>query len=323
MSWLSSAFSRCLTYQSREDWEAARRHTIGASTAPAILGKSPWSTPEQAWRLLKFGERQIQTKAMAQGHLREDFVCRIEGFDPWPQTTVVRHATVSWLTCTPDALQLGGRGFVEIKHSQTWENWQRGAQEIASAAEWARRCPEGYFMQCQIQAAVTGAPEVMLVCWVDGWAEADWPRVRIVSDPAYQAAVIAYLTDWRDRHVIGNEPLGEAPEMPPEMVLPAATSARTVTPDEDALLIEFCSAREDEKDAKARKDSLRQRIRMFADSRHIRFSGGVVTVGEREESPTIDWTRWAAMHPGEHAQRCAEGIIRPGKRSISVTVRER
>lgn len=137
----------------KTDWLAARRHGLGASDAPIVLGLSPWKSPLQLYceKLELLAPSESESEAATWGTLlepviREEFTrrtgCRVLYPSPY---RILRSRAHPWMTATldgtlPDGGPMGP-GVLEIKTASAFKR-----------EDWDKEPPLGY--QVQIQHAM-------------------------------------------------------------------------------------------------------------------------------------------------------------------------
>lgn len=167
--------------QGTEEWLEWRRHGIGASEAPTLLGENSWKTPDQLFEE-RCGSHKARptTKSMALGSALEPEARRAfeievgEAMSP----VCVQSVEFDWMRASLDGMGWDGLRVVEIKCGS------RVYQEAACL----RRVPGHYVGQLQHILAVTGLPEI------DFWSY--WPdqrpvHLRVPRDDAYIKRLIA------------------------------------------------------------------------------------------------------------------------------------
>jgi putative phage-type endonuclease len=121
--------------EERDAWLEARRLSLGASDAPAVLGLSPWAGPWAVWAAKVLEWDAEESIAMRLGTYLEPFVAELvaerwAGFG-WTLDEVagglMRHPTERWAHASPDRLVLiPGRdvpGVLQIKTTSHGEGW--------------------------------------------------------------------------------------------------------------------------------------------------------------------------------------------------------
>lgn len=135
--------------QNTQEWLEIRKHKIGASDAPVIMGVSPWTTPLQLWEeKMNLKEVRQSNYAMDRGRemeraAREHFE-KLTGIMVFPQ--VIYHPEYDWMMASLDGINLEGTVIVEIKCP--------GREDHHSAVK--GKIPEKYFPQLQHQLEVSG-----------------------------------------------------------------------------------------------------------------------------------------------------------------------
>lgn len=141
-----------ITLNSRDEWLKYRKNRIGGSDAAAILGKSPYMSNVDLWKIKTgqteqadiSGEEYVQYGNAAEPHLRELFKLDYQGYevkycennmflnDKYP----FAHASLDgWL----QEKETGRRGILEIKTSEIMSQVQK--------SKWNGRIPDNYYVQ--------------------------------------------------------------------------------------------------------------------------------------------------------------------------------
>ena len=135
--------------QNTPEWLAFREDKIGASSAPIIMGVSPWMTPFQLYeQMLGVTPPTQENEAMRRGkaleeEARQKFIQQT-GIAVKPAVAV--HDKFSWLMASFDGLCEDNRVIVEIKCP--------GKEDHETAL--SGKVPEKYYPQLQHQLAVCG-----------------------------------------------------------------------------------------------------------------------------------------------------------------------
>lgn len=190
-----------------EVW-AERRRGIGASEVPALAGASPWQSPMDVW-LAKQPDYQPgeETEAQRNGHRMEPVILsvfgQITGLRVRPNRDIVWDSHEgSRLFCTPDGY-VKGRRLVQAKcvGPSMAEHW--GTQD----EPWETAVPEYVIAQVQAECAATGAQGVYVATCIQGFGGLTWPYWYIPADLELGNHIREFVTDWYERHVVGNEPV--------------------------------------------------------------------------------------------------------------------
>lgn len=133
---------------SRQTWLEWRRHGIGASDAPIIMGVSPWKTIDQLWEeKLTAIDVQIENDNMRYGKEREEMARqmfeRMTGHVMFPDRKYM-HPTMPWLRATLDGIDIDEKIMVEIKNPNKKDHLLAINKQV----------PEKYYPQCQHQMLV-------------------------------------------------------------------------------------------------------------------------------------------------------------------------
>jgi predicted phage-related endonuclease len=162
----------CQEYSSRSTWLAARRHTVGGSEAPVVMGMNKWKSPFTLWaekvHVLEHPPREDQDESMRIGQQLEDTVRQMycahtERMLDYPGPYVIyfskkvdfAHVSVDAFIrkCGPQP-----RGVFEAKVTGAW-----------AKSEWDGEPP--LMAQCQLQHGlmVTGFAWGSIAGLVAGW----------------------------------------------------------------------------------------------------------------------------------------------------------
>jgi putative phage-type endonuclease len=166
----------------RNEWLAARKKGIGASDAPTIMGKSPWSTPYQLWCDKTSTEipEDNGNYATNRGNQLEPIArarYELESGLEFPATLAV-HKDVPYFMASLDGFNAENNLILEIKCP--------GAADHATAVSGA--VPEKYYPQLQHQLMVTGAKACHYVSY-DGYESL--ALVLVAPDYGYISELMA------------------------------------------------------------------------------------------------------------------------------------
>jgi len=121
--------------ESRDEWLAERRKSIGASEVAVIFGESPFMTPLRLWAQKTGREGPTEeTEAMRMGHLLEPIIAqRLQEesghvlADPG-DFTIYRHPDTPWLHATPDRMcDPDGQAQLKAPGAHFKADWESGA----------------------------------------------------------------------------------------------------------------------------------------------------------------------------------------------------
>lgn len=139
--------------QGTHEWLQMRKHNIGASDCPIIMGVSPWKTPYQLWEeKLDISKPDLENFAMRRGkemeaQAREAFEKKT-GLIMFP--VIMFHPKNEWMLASLDGMDIEQRNIVEIKCP--------GEEDHKLAME--GRIPDKYYPQLQHQMEVCGLDHV-------------------------------------------------------------------------------------------------------------------------------------------------------------------
>lgn len=275
------------THATTAEWVAARSidHRISASIAGAILGLSPHGRPWDVWAARKRTDlvepHDADTlAAFARGHVDEEYALRLlelatgETFTRWDQRTIAVARGVSWLTCTPDAIDGNGEP-IEMKSWRQPMSWPDDAS-ISLSDDFPRL---DWLAQLAIQCAILGTESGRLLV-LDWRSEIHTYRVRVDAETI--AALVSRLDAWRTAYLVGDA------EPPADAMSDAWRNAITRAPKPGGDLVDA-------------DDDVAALCRAYADARRIRAAA------EKAEDAARDaWIAAASEVPGF---RTADGSI--------------
>lgn len=139
------------TFGSREEWLAARINRIGGSDAAAILGKNPYTTNVQLWKIkvgMAIPEDISEKPYVKYGIAAEDHIRELFKLD-FPEYEVLYQEDNMWLNdkipfahASLDGWlidQNGRQGILEIKTTNILQSMQK--------EKWKGRIPDNYYIQ--------------------------------------------------------------------------------------------------------------------------------------------------------------------------------
>lgn len=133
--------------QNTPEWLEMRKHHLGASDAPVIMGVSPWTTPYQLWEeKLDLRPSRPMNWGMERGQSMEPVARQeLEKMTGLVFSAQVKfHATIPWMMASLDAIDPHGAHIAEIKCPGKEDH----EQALAGAL------PEKYIPQIQHQLEV-------------------------------------------------------------------------------------------------------------------------------------------------------------------------
>lgn len=146
--------------QNTLEWLQWRRSKIGASDAPIIMLKSPWSTPYELWMEKIAGVKKSTNWAMQRGHELEPIAREMyEKHSGIKFTPMVKnHPQYEWMIASLDGVSCDGKHIIEIKCPGP-EN-----HALAESGE----IPEYYVIQMMHQMMVCGLDACTYVSYRNG-----------------------------------------------------------------------------------------------------------------------------------------------------------
>lgn len=279
----------------RPEWLAARRHGLGASDVAAVLGFSHYTTPWQVWAE-KTDTRRPEDLPSAAAELGI-------ALEPWllEQAAVLlgqpvvrtdhqlyAHPQHAWRLCSPDGTTLTGP-LVQCKTGGLASGWgtPRGWEDDGT--------PLGYELQTRWEMHVMDRPRVEIIALIAGLGLI---RRTIVRDLSIESDLVAQVSDWYERHIIGGvePPLGGTDNEALAALYPRSDG--TVVDLDGTNALELWSAYRDahgrEKAAKSDKEAAGAGLKaLMRDHQYGRLDGHLLcTWGEKQGA--VDWPRLVA-----------------------------
>lgn len=212
------------TLPSGNDWHEWRRHGIGASDIPAIMGTSPWSSPWKVWAekvgLLPPapGTERMELGKDAEAFLGAVFQRRT-GLWLVAEQAQVEHATERWMRCTLDGV--ASDAMPDIGETGVPSDLCLGVVEMKTANTfgWPDGLPAHYVQQVQWQLAVTGMERAWLVVGFAGWKVEIFEIAR--DDRAIAEMILHADHFWHEHVCTGIEPPVDGSDATREAILDA------------------------------------------------------------------------------------------------------
>ena len=205
-----------IPFEDRETWLSGRMRGIGGSEAAAAIGRSPWMTPLELWKIKigakapkDIGEKEyVQEGVRLEPALRGLFAARHPELSvEYHQFDVLYQTERPWLFATLDGELLhtasGRRGVLEIKK----------AAPVGKAgwAEWADgRMKESYYVQVLHQLLATGYDFVAALFSMSGditIREYEIERADVADDLAWLLGEETKFWSCCERRVLPPMPL--------------------------------------------------------------------------------------------------------------------
>lgn len=291
---------------SRAEWLGARR--IGSSDVAAILGVSAYSGPWDVWERLRADQVDDAppTPAMLRGIRLEPRILRRysaeTGRDARRPPSHVLWTRDRWASASPDALVVQDDLVVEAKTDRDPRRWGEPC-EIArwdpAAAEVVR--PD-YYLQVAHQMWVLDAAAADLAVLLPG-QDPFVPELRIYRlqrDRELEAALVARLEAWWDRHIVGGEPpaLDGSKAAGRHLAKRGGAGAVPATPEQVALAAAYETARIQEQDWGRAKWQAGQLLAASAgDADRLDLPRGRVTLVRHSGRSYLDERRLLEDHP--------------------------
>ena len=244
--------------QRTQDWINWRRNGIGASDAPAILGKSPWLTPQELWEI-KVGRREpppinpymqrgIEYEEEARRFFEE---CLSEAFTP----ICAEHDEAPFIRASFDGVSVDLTCALEIKVP--------GAKAHKMAME--GHIPPYYMPQLQ-HMFMLGIDKIFYASY------SPETKTGVVLEVERDESMIEEL--WKEEHSFWSHVREERPLYSPEW--------------EEAAVM-WLAAEADYAAAKIAKEAAAQRLRSLLPEGKKTYSGAGVTASLWRRSTGVDW----------------------------------
>jgi putative phage-type endonuclease len=273
-----------------------RKHGIGASEVPAVLGQSPWRTPVAVW-LEKVGlsEGQRGTDAMSVGRMLEGPLLRAAADFRREKLThnAVTFAHPDWphvpLFATPDGFTRRHYGLVEIKVvGHRWSDWRDG--------------PPPYVVS-QVQAQIACYPKAAYAVVV-ALLGSEVKTFDIAADREVIDALEMDAIDWWNSYVVPEQaPPAETTDDRWALARAlagrvAARTSRLPSPAEDELARQLAVAKDHAEHAADVAEALRLELAEVARDRDLTGATWSATWAKRR---TTDWKGLATEfgHPSD------------------------
>lgn len=148
-------------HPNEDKWREARKHSIGASDAAAVMGISPWKTEAQLWEEKANGKTIDHVNdSTVRGHCSENHILELYGIETgrkiFSGERIMLLSKRHWfMSCTLDGIDFTDEDdpiIIEVKSVKF------------SHGEWSDdKIPDYYFTQLLHQLAVTGWNEAILL----------------------------------------------------------------------------------------------------------------------------------------------------------------
>lgn len=266
--------------KTRDEWLEEKRHCIGASEVAAILGESPFAGPFHIYAAKVHGYSASEKRTMTYGRYVERAISKMykletgrKVFDYSKVATAIQyHKDIPWLGATLDDTTAGneenpapdnytGDAPLELKNTSGFIH-KGGRWQKVSPVEWIEDPPLAYKIQLQIQMACYGSmwgslaalfPNIQLN-WVDHkrndkFLEAVYPQLEMFWDRV------------KRRDPPGLDDLPSTLDVVKTMYKEETGDTVTFSEDEEKLVREWVSIREDSSKLAKRKKYLEAQIR--------------------------------------------------------------
>jgi putative phage-type endonuclease len=320
------------------EWLERRRNGIGGSDVAAILGLSPYAGPFDVWmeklgkREADEGETEGEKKQKNRGNVLEPAVanwyaaeldCAVAAI---PQAMLPLRGEASWMTGSPDRMAIPSTlwdlSIEEVLESN--EAWGMEAKTARSLDGWGESgtdiIPVYYMTQCVWYMAITKKARWDLAVYFPFYDDFRWYTIK--RDLSTENAIVKRVTEWRERHIVGQEmPEIDGSEGAAKYLIDTYRVPRL--PDRDATSEEVSLALE-LRDVRRTLDSAKERYELL--STQMKASIGEYRGVRHPDFGSILWSPVAGRatakmkdlekkHPAIYEQLLGEGIINIGKPS--------
>ena len=281
-----------IAYVDRDDWLAKRRDGIGGSDAAAILGVSPWRTPNDVWEdKLGIAEERPATAAMEWGNRLEDVVAdaisdRL-GVRLRRSRKILVHPELPFVFANVD--RLFRDAIVEIKTARSGDDF--ATEEEAPNLPPIDRVPKHYYVQGQHYAAVTGKPRILFGVLVGG---SDLRLLEVPADPEFIRDLLEEEATFWNRYVVPGvrPPLAAGDVDRVARLFPHGSGEKVSTPEVDELIRRLLAVRDREDAIAKERAELEVRIKDYLGEASDLVSG-VAKATWRERKGSIGWSQVA------------------------------
>lgn len=275
-------------------WLAAREGGISASDVAVVLGFSPYQTPAELWAQ-KTGRPHPATEvneAMQLGTDLEPWLlersARVLGpvtRTPW---RLYAHPEHPWRMASPDGMVAGSTDLVEAKTAGLTGGF-------GVPLGWSEdTIPLGYNFQARWQMHVLDAPRVHVPALVSGLG---FRMYTLERDLALEEDMVAQVTEWYERHILGDEepPLGSRDLEALGLRYPTPTAGAVDLDDTDAhdLWLAYRAAHEKEKRAAAEKAEAAGGLKLLLKEHDEGTVEGHPICTWKARDGSVDWRRLA------------------------------
>jgi putative phage-type endonuclease len=194
--------------EDREDWLRQRRHGIGGSDIPAIIGLSSWQSALSVYvDKIGLGDIEDQKEQQEWGLLLEPVILK-----HWGDLTqrrvrragkLLRSREIPFAQCTLDGEQL--HVLVDVPNGDVRHRTGNvQVKNYGGYAKWGDAVPPDVFAQCQWEMGVTERPFCSAVALLNGnkmvWADINY------DDYYFSAVLVPAASEFWDRVQKGNPP---------------------------------------------------------------------------------------------------------------------
>lgn len=287
------------------NWLRARQQGIGGSDVAAIVGVSPYAGPFDVYvsKVEPIEETQDSGNAMMRmGRLLEDGIAQAyaetTGSVIEKPTHMVAHDDYDWMLASPDRYTDNtGPGVLEVKYVPFSQAWDRGVPDSAE-------------LQTRHYMAVLDRDYADVAALLGG---RDLRIYRIDRDAQVEDAIMQLEAAFWQRVVDRDPPHADEYATAALRRLYPKSEARAVELSDDLrpALRSFLAAREQEAEAKKRKEAARNRIcAALGDADTGLLDGVPVVTWKSAPRSDLDLDRLTADHPDLVAKYRTDGSVR-------------
>jgi putative phage-type endonuclease len=300
--------------QGTSEWAAARRHGIGGSDAPIVIGESPYRSPNELWaEKVGIVAPAPENEAMAWGRRLEPLVAaaytEATGRRLRRVTRLLRNRERPWQLASIDREVVGERRLVEIKTTRS-SRWD-GTDAV----------PGDVLAQVEHYLSVTGYDVADVAVLVGG---SDLRVIEVGRDDAYIRDLVELETDFIRRVESRTAPPldgSDATRRTLGRLYPSDDGSQLpATPETDRLLADLREARERATDAADRAATIENALRGFMGSASLLVGASYrVSLRKNADSRRTDWLAVATELRPDPSLVARYTATRDGPRVLRVT----
>jgi len=300
-----------------DNFHAERREGLGGSDIGVLLGFSI-KTPYELW-LEKTGQEE-----QFEGNLATRMGTRLEEAVAQEYASATGHKVQRYhqMLRHPEAPLIGHPDRLVVPEGQQSAVWfgrirARKGLECKTVnphafAAWNDELPDAYRAQAQTYMTLTGCHQWDVAALVGG--NLRFEIFPVEHDPDLEERILALVSDWWDRHVIGGEPPTPTTEREARLRYAKASKGKTIVVEDDvaSAIEELKTIRAEIAELERRKQALRNTlIPELGDATEIVDSDGVLlaTYRQNRDSRKVNWEAISKMLPASVIKENTESVL--------------